>query len=549
MKKLSFFIMAVASILATASCKSEEQMLLDAERITIKCKPSPLQVKGMKVEADIAVNYPEGYFNPKAIMEVTAVIVYEGGEEKMAPVRLQGDKVRDNYRVVRSTGSTISQHLSFPYIKGMAVSHLELRSRMTYNKRRWLNLPTRKVAPGCNITETLVDLRGSYTPKDHGYQAIITINPEGQVMYNINSSEVKNSELKSKSIKDFKAKLGEMTLNERTEITGIEVVAYASPEGNEKFNNKLSSNRSKSANVAFDKVAKGEELTGVRTKVQSIGEDWKGFKEMVEKSDIEDKDLILRVLSMYSDPKVREREIRNLSSIYRDLADEVFPQLRRARFIANVEYTNYTDAELRKLIKENADILDEPALLKAASLCKDNSDKKILYKKAVEKYKSAKAEFNLACVAIDEGDIATARAQLAKCDAADPDVINIKGLCYLKEGEITKAGECFIRANNADAARNMGLVALLKGEYSDAMVKLSSKGTNAALARLLAGNYDDAIRAVEGSEDPVDYYLRAIAYNRKGERSEAIVQLSRATRADKELEARSKKDLEFANIR
>lgn len=549
MKKISIFAIIAAAAMSLASCKTQEQMLVDADRVTVKCKPSPLCVKGSKIEADIAINYPEGYFNPKAIMEVTAVIVYEGGEEKMKPLRLQGDKVRDNYRVVRSTGSTISHHLTFPYVKGMAVSHLELRSRCTYNKRKWVNLLTKKIADGTNITETLADTRGSYTLKDHGYQSVITLNPEGQVMYTINSSEVKNSELKSQSIKDFKAALGEMTLNERTEITGIEVVAYASPEGNEKFNNKLSTNRSKSANQAFDKVAKDEELTGVRTSVKSVGEDWSGFKEMVEKSDIEDKDLILRVLSMYNDPKVREREIRNLSSIYRDLADEVLPQLRRARFIANVEYTNYTDSELRKLIKENMDILDEPALLKAASLCKEARDKKILYKKAVEKYASKRAEFNLACVALDEGDDATARVQIAKCDETDPEVINLQGLVYLHEGDMRKAEECFIRSNTQDAHYNMGLMALLKGEYTDAVVKCAPTGTNAALSRLLAGFYDDAIAMTGDSEAPLDYYIRAIAYNRKGERSEAIVQLSRATRADKTLAARAKKDIEFINIR
>ena len=292
MKKFRFLFISILALAALASCKNE-QMLAEASRVTVKCAPSPLTLKAGSIDADLAINYPNGYFNSKAIVELTPVLVYQGGEVAIKPIRFQGDKVKDNYRVVRSTGSTISQHVSFPYREGMSKAHLELRSRYTLNKKSWVKLPDIKVAEGCNITENLADVKGSYTLKDHCYQEIITLNPEGQVMYSINSAEVKNSELKSSSIKDFKAKLGEYTLNERTEITGIEVVAYASPEGKESFNNKLSANRSKTANKAFDQVAKGEELTGVKTRVSSVGEDWEGFQEMVKESDIEDKDLIL----------------------------------------------------------------------------------------------------------------------------------------------------------------------------------------------------------------------------------------------------------------
>lgn len=549
MKRISIIAFFALALMSFASCKSEQQMLLDAERVTVKCNPSPLVVKGGMVEADLAINYPNGYFNPKAIMEVTAVIVYEGGEEAMAPFKFQGEKVKNNYRVVRATGSTLSQHVSFPYVEGMAVSHLELRSRCSFNNKKWTALPVKKVADGCNITETLADRKGAYTLKDHGYQEVIVFNPEGQVMYTINSAEVKNSELKSQSIKDFKAKLGEMTLNERAEIKGIEVIAYASPDGKESFNNKLSANRSKSANRAFDKVAKDEELTGVRTKVKSVGEDWEGFQEMVSKSDIEDKDLILRVLSMYSDPNVREREIRNLASIYQDLADEVLPQLRRARFIANVEYTNYTDEELRTLIDDNMDVLDEAALLKAASLSRDNKVRKSLYGKAIEKYASARAEFNMACVALDEGDIAGARKWIGKCDASDADVVNLLGVCELREGNVAKAKELFAQSGTADAKLNSGLVAILEGRYSDAVVKCGSKGFNAALARLLSGRYDDALECLGGCQSPKSNYLRAVAYCRKGDTGDAVVALARAVKECDALKKRSQKDIEFISLR
>lgn len=550
MKKIYLLLFMAAAASLLFSCKSQEQMLLDAEKVIVKCNPSPLCVRGGKVEADLAVNYPADYFNPKAIMEVTPVIVYEGGEVAMEPLRLQGEKVKDNYRVVRSTGSTISQRISFPYLKGMAKCHLELRSRCTFNSgKKWTELPVKKVADGCNITETLAQTKGFYSPKDHGYQEILKLTPEGQVMYTINSAEVKKSELKSQSIKDFKAELTKMTFDERAAIKDIEVVAYASPDGKEDFNNKLSTNRSKTANKAFDVVAKDEELTGVRTRVKSVGEDWKGFQEMVAKSDMEDKDLILRVLRMYSDPNVREREIRNMASIYQDLAEDVLPQLRRARFIANVEYTNYSEEELLELIRENADILDEPALLKAASLCKDNADRKAIYRKAVEKFNSAKAEFALACVALDDDDIAGARAQLAKCDQEDPDVVNMYGVCYLREGNMAKAEEAFEAAATADAVQNQGICSILTGRYNDAVIKCGTKGINASLARAFAGRNDDALTALKGCDQPVADYIRAVILNRKGDTEGAKAALQKACAADSELAERSATDMEFVNLR
>ena len=567
MKKFRFLFISILALAALASCKNE-QMLAEASRVTVKCAPSPLTLKAGSIDADLAINYPNGYFNSKAIVELTPVLVYQGGEVAIKPIRFQGDKVKDNYRVVRSTGSTISQHVSFPYREGMSKAHLELRSRYTLNKKSWVKLPDIKVAEGCNITENLADVKGSYTLKDHCYQEIITLNPEGQVMYSINSAEVKNSELKSSSIKDFKAKLGEYTLNERTEITGIEVVAYASPEGKESFNNKLSANRSKTANKAFDQVAKGEELTGVKTRVSSVGEDWEGFQEMVKKSDIEDKDLILRVLSMYNDPKVREREIRNLSSIYRDLADDVLPQLRRARFIANVEYTNYSEEELKSLIHENVDILDEPALLKAASICSDAKDKKMLYNKAIEKYNSEKARFNLACVALDENDLQAAVSHLSELNADDVDVLNLNGVIALRQNDLEKANSFFkksvdralelfeneesiepVSAAAADALMNQGLVALLGGRYSEAIVKCGLKGTNAALARLLAGHYDDALVSLGDCNCAKSNYMRAIIFTRKADYAAAKEALAKACAQSPELKQRAETDLEFTVLK
>ena len=384
MKKV-LYSFAIATIAFCAiSCASAEKMAKDAENVKVLCSPEFLALKGGKVETDVTVTCPKNYFNPKAIVEVTPVIVYDGGEEALETLSFQGEKVKNNFRTVAKNGGVVNQHLCFNYKNGMAKSHLELRGRCTVNNgKTWVTLPTKKVADGCNITETLAG-RGFYSAKESGYKAIITRQSEGHVMYKINSSEVRNSELKNQSIKDFLAAIKEIAENDREELSSIDVVAYASPDGKEEFNNKLSDNRSRTADKAFKKIAKKTELEDVEKNVKSVGEDWEGFKQLVCNSDIEDKDLILRVLSMYDDSRLREAEIRNMSSVFEDLAKDVLPQLRRARFIANIDHRNYSDAELMELVANNIDVLDETALLKAAELADGKDNKKTILNKAVE---------------------------------------------------------------------------------------------------------------------------------------------------------------------
>ena len=548
MKKFLLLIPAAIVAIGMTSCASADKMAKMADEVTVVCNPSPLVLKGGKVEADLAVKCPKGFFLPKAIAEIIPVIVYEGGEEAMEPIMFQGEKVKNNYRVIKKDGATVNQHVCFPYKEGMAKSHLELRGRAsTDDGKKWVTLPTKKVADGCFITETLAG-RGFYGPKDHGYQEIITLNPEGQVMYLVNSSNVRASEYKSQSVKDFLNAINEIYGNDREVLQSIDIVAYASPEGSEAFNEKLSDNRSKSAKNAFDKITKNEELDGVRRHVKSVGEDWEGFQEMVSKSNVEDKDLILRVLSMYSDPNVREKEIRNMSSIYKDLAKDVLPQLRRARFIANVEYRNYSEAELQQMIKENINDLDETALLKAATLCKDKKDAKAIYNKAVEKFGSDKAKFALACIALDERDLNYAEQQVTALDATDPDVINLLGICKMREGDITSARNYFTQSGTPDAVKNLGLCDLKEGNYSSAAAKCGDKGCDAAVAQLLNGSTVMALNAIKDCNCPKAEYIRAICLARQGNNNDAKVALAKAVTGCEKLAERAKTDLEFAKL-
>ena len=544
MKKSIKFLSAAILGLAAVACSSPKKMAEMAENVTVKCVPAVLEVVGGEINADVAVTYPEDYFHPKAILEVTPVLVYEGGEAKMTPYVFQGEKVQDNYEVVPTAGTTVTKKVNFTYVPGMEKSYLELRGVVKY-KNKSVDLPTKKVADGANTTYMLVCKKGKLDLKADNYQEIIKQTAEGQILYTINSSYVRGKELKSQSIKDFQAALEEIKANERKNLVSTDVVAYASPDGKEDQNAKLSDNRSKSAEKAFNKVTKKNPVEGP-VNVSSVAEDWEGFQELVAASDLQDKELIIRVLSMYSDPAVREKEIKNMSAVYTTLAKEVLPELRRARFIANVEYTNYTSEELLQLIEENIDILDETAILRAATLVKENEKKVALYKKAADKFNSNAAQYNLAVTYIKMDKLAEAKTALAACEK-DADWNNAMGVVALREDNLNAAAEYFAASATATAKENAAVISILDGDYKAAAAALANaKGFNAALAQLLVGNAAPA--AALKCECAKTAYLRAVAAARQGNAEAVKTNLEAAKKCEK-LAERAAKDVEFAQYK
>ena len=540
-KNLAMAIVAIAAV----GCASPEKMAEMAESVTVTCDPSPLEVVAGKIDATVSVTYPADYFHKKAILEVTPVIVFDGGEAAMTPFMYQGEKVKDNYTVVSSDGQTVTEKVHFDYVEGMEACHLELRGVVIYKARTW-DLPIKKVADGANTTYMLVALGGKaghVAYKADNYQEVIPQTAEGQILYTINSADVRRKELKSESIKDFQAALDEIKANERKTLKGTEVVAYASPDGGESLNAKLSDKRSKSGAKAWSKVIGGREVAD--PEVKSVGQDWEGFQELVAKSDIEDKDLIIRVLSMYSDPAVRESEIKNMSEVYTVLKKEVLPELRRARFIANVEYQNYTAEELLKLVDENSDVLDEEALLRSASLVKDLDAKEAIYKKAVDKYNSDRAQFNLGVVYLEKGNLGKAEKAFAKVETKDADLKTAEGVIALRNGDLAAAQKAFAAAGDTE---NQAVVDILNGNYAKAAAAL--KGTNSfneALADVLTGNLSAASAALK-CNCPKSEYLRAIIAARQGNKAEVAAHLAKASECEA-LKARAEKDIEFAQCR
>ena len=544
MKNIVRILSAVVLGFAAIACSSPEKMAEMAENVIVKCEPAVLEVVGGEINATVTVTYPEDYFHPQAILEVTPVIVYEGGEAKMEPYFFQGEKVQDNYQVVPSAGSTVSKKVNFAYVPGMEKCYLELRG-VVKHKEKSIDLPSKKAADGANCTALLVCKKGKVDLKADNYQEIIKETAEGQILYQINSSDVRNSQLKSQSIKDFQAALEEINANERKTIVSTDVVAYASPDGKEDKNEALSANRSKTAQKAFNKVTKKNPVNA-DVNVKSIGEDWEGFQELVSASDLEDKNLIIRVLSMYSDPAVREKEIRNMSAVYTSLAKDILPELRRARFIANVEFTNFSNEELLQMIEENIDVLDETAILRAATLVKENDKKVALYKKAVEKFNSANGQYNLAVTYINMDKLADAKKALENC-AKDADWNNAMGVIALRENNLNAAAEYFAASGNATSKENAAIINILDGEYQAAAQKLAGvKSANAALAQILVGNYAPAAELT--CKCPLAAYVRAIAAARQGNAEGVKKNLEDAKKCEK-LAARAEKDIEFAQYR
>lgn len=549
MKRILTFAALATLVLLSASCaKSRLEQMQLAKDVVINCNPEVLEIKGGQIPATITVICPKDYFHPKATMDVTPVLVYEGGEIAAPVLHYQGEKVKDNYKVISAAGATVTERLKFDYVPGCEKARLELRSVVNYKDKQYPVEPI-KVADGCIATYQLADLGGEYKYKPDGYQAVIERSTEGRIMYDVNSDKVKKSEFESYSIEGYKYNLDKLQKDERTTVKGTQIVAYASPEGGKDYNAKLSDKRAGSAQKAWDKISKDAgdiEVTGIE--VKSMGQDWDGFQEAVSKSDIPDKDLILRVLSMYSDPAVRESEIRNMAQIYSEINKTVFPELRRARFVTSSEFRNYDNEELLKLSESGIDSFDLPSVLRLAKISSTPESKETLYKYAINKFDSDVARYNLAMLYLDQDKNSLAGAYLGKIKSPDADVLNATGVVAMRYEDYAEAAKCFEKSGNAQAKENLVILDIIKGDYAAAAKAAKGmKGQNAAVAFVLNNELDAASAAVTCKCGKADY-LRAVIAARKGNTEEAGRYLASAISKKPELKERADKDIELAAL-
>ena len=549
MKKNLLKVLAVAILgISIASCSNPSKMAKDAQLVTVESNPKVLEVIADEITATYTMNFPAEYFHPKAILEVIPVLVYQGGEVAAPTFKLQGEKITDNYQTIFKTGGKASQTIKFAYKPGMEKSHLELRVAV-WNKLKKYDFPAPyKLADGANITYKLVHTEGVTAIAPNNYQKIIREQKETQILYTINSHVVRPKELTKAEIKEFQDFLAKIEKDERRKVAGTDIVAYASPDGPTTLNSKLSDKRGETAKQAFDKVTTKVPVDAP-VNVQTIAEDWEGFQQLVAASNIQDKELILRVLSMYNDPVVREREIRNMSMVFKTLADKILPELRRARMIANVDYTNYTDEELKELASTNIEIMDVEALLYTASLVKEYDTKAMLYKKAGDKFKCDRGYNNLAAVALANDKLGDAKAALAKVsDRTSAFYYNNAGVVALRDKDYKTAADMFAKSSLSEAKYNSAILDILNGKYAEAANKLAgSKNDNEGLAYILTNQLDKASAAIT-CKCPHAAYMKAVIAARQGNMSEVAKQLE-VVYKDEVLKARSQNDIEFAKFR
>ncbi|MCL2097319.1 MAG: hypothetical protein FWH23_00980 [Bacteroidales bacterium] len=551
MKKCIPLLVLAFATLFMAACSSPEKMKKQADLVTTSCDPQVLEVRANVIEARYTVSFPEKYFHPKATLELTPVLVYQGGEVAGPVKLLQGEKVQGNNTVIPTVGGKIDQPVKFDYKPGMESSRLELRARVLYKDKVWPFDEARKLADGAIVTYKLLNTDGNPSMLGDKYPKTIIKTQEAQINYVVNSDAVRNTELRKEEIKALQDFLTAINEDERSQAKAMNIISAASPEGPITTNEPLAQKRGKTAETAYANMVKKLDKKAP-INLTSISEDWDGFRELVAASDLQDKDLVLRVLSMYSDDVVREREIKNMSNVYKILKDKVLPELRRSRMIAENEWLNYTDEELKEMVSANSvEGLDVEGLLYAATLIDDLNTKISLYTKAAEKYNDYRAYNNLAWAELLNGNAAAAKTALAKAsNQNDAAVKNNLGVVALRENRIEDAVKLFNEANNADAKTNIGAISILNGNYSDALNRYNGTNSyNEALSNLLSGNEDKATTILNSKDDAQSEYLKAIIAARKGNCTEVAACLARAYAKDPSLKEKAATDIEFAKCK
>lgn len=548
-----FLTAALAATVALSSCNKLGELSADNFTVT----PSPLEAVAGQVPVTINGRFPEKYMKKKAIVTVTPVLRYAGGEAVGQSATFQGEKVQgNNQEIAYKVGGNYTMRNTFAYIPEMQQSELFLTFTAQVGKRQ-VEVPEVKIADGVVATSALLGktLSGANTAvAPDAYQYIIAQTKSAQIRYLIQQAKVRTSELKTTSVQDFIRTLREIKEDQKgLQMGDIEISAYASPDGATDLNSRLAAARERSS------------ATYVRGQLKEIGlnadintrytaEDWEGFQELVAASNIQDKDAILRVLSMYPDPEEREAQIRNLSVAFSELADEILPELRRARLTIHYNIVGRTDAEIQSQYKNDPTQLSLEELLYAATLT--STGKEDIYATAIKQYPNDfRAYNNMAALAYADSDLEAAKAYLDKAaslNANAPEVFANKALVAMAEGKIDEAETLLARATTAsNYSELLGNLQVAKGNYAQAVSALNGKASNSTvLAQILNKDYAGAATTLAGlsGENATTNYLKAIVAARTNKAAEALSHLGTAIKLDPSYKERAAKDLEFLSL-
>ena len=540
-------------LLALVGC-NKEMTPLTADYF--KVNPSPLEAKGGMVEATVTGTFPEKYFNKKAVVTVTPYLVYAEGETAGTPFTYQGEKVQGNDQTISyKAGGVVTMPVAVKYIPEMQKSALYLSFNVQQGKKTY-ELPRVKVADGVVATAELANA-ATVTPAITAdkFQRIIKEMYSADIKFLIQQTNIRAEELKSADMNAFHSQMREANAAENVEIENVNISSYASPDGNIDLNTRLAEGREANTVKMMEKQWKKDGITADLT-AEFTAEDWDGFKELVSASNIQDKDLILRVLEMNKDPEQREKEIKNLSSIYSALADEILPQLRRSRITASINVIGKSDDEISALAANDPASLSVDELLYAATLVKSNSAKSEIYRKVTEIYPDDYRGYNnLGMMYYKAGNYSEAErlyAEAAKRAPESAEVAMNKGLIELYEGNYADAAAAFGKAGNVPEVNEaLGVYYTKKGDYNAAVKAFGdSKSNNAALAQIMVKDYNKARTTLGGitTPDATTYYLLALLGARTNNEQMVTTNLRQSFRLDSNMRERIVKDLEFVKF-
>lgn len=546
--KFSLVIALAAGVALTGCSKKLGQM--KSEYFTVN--PNPLEVVGEKVPASVSARIPAKYFVKNAVLTVTPYLTYAGGESQSAPLTLQGENVRANNQTISyENGGTVTMPVSFTYQPEMATSKLELGFTVQQGKKSYV-LPRVAVADGVVATATFASAETA-TPAvaSDKFQRIIAEKVDADILFLINQANIRDNQLRTEAMTGLNSRIDAANKDSRQEIEEINISSYASPDGSYDFNAKLAKKREDSTKAYMDQQLKGVsfgELTADFTP-----EDWEGFRRLVSESNIQDKDLILSVLSMYKDPEEREREIHNLSSVFEQLAEEILPQLRYSRITAKINVIGKSDEEIAAAYAKNPSTLSVDELLYYATLT-DSADKRAeIYSAAAEVYPTDYRSFNnLGMAQYQLGDFDAARASFAQASRLAPQSAEPQmnmGLINLVEGKYDDAQSRFGSAAGVpELGEALGVYYLKQGDNAAAAQAMEGvTSNNAALAQLLTKDYSTAKRTLAAIAEPdaTTYYLTAILGARTNNESMLTNALRQSIRLDPKMATKARQDMEF----
>ena len=549
MKKLLLFVSALVVLTACGTAVQPEQ---------VKVNPSPLTVVGDQITADITGTFPVKKFSKKAVLTITPVLKYEGGEAVGKPIVYVGESAKENGKKVSyKAGGKYKQTATFDYVPAMAKSELYLRFTAT-NGNKTVEIPEVKIADGCMATAKLAkaeDVKPQITADK--FQRIIQEMQEADIHFLIQQSTLRNSELKSQEMKDLHAAIKSADTTANKAINKLEVAGYASPDGESDLNEKLANARQEKAQKYLQKQLKRAKVnTAIESNVTA--EDWAGFQNAMEASNIQDKELVLRVLSMYTDPEEREAQIKNLSAVYKTIAEEVLPELRRSRLILTTDLIGKSDEEIAELMKNNPAALHVEEALYAATLTADANEKLAIYKKVAELFPNEyRAYNNMGMVYFAQGNVAEARRSFAKALQLEPtnaDVNYNAGIAAMAENDLAQAEQHLGKAAGTEGNLNaaMGTLYTMKGDYAAAKNAYGDvPSNNAAVQQILNEDYAAARQTLAKVAQPnaTTAYLAAIVASRTNDRDAVYSNLKVAIERDAQLKATAQTDIEFAKYK